>query len=267
MCLLVLAWRVHPQYRLIVAANRDEYHQRAAAPLAPWTAPPMLAGRDLEAGGTWLGVDPARRFGIVTNFREMVPRPAGAPTRGGLIPDWLAQSADPQHFVEQLAPGAARYAGFNLLLADRTSLWYASNRAAGFARALPPGVYGLANHFLDTPWPKVVRVRRGLERWLDAPGADFAALFALLADREPAVDGDLPDTGLAPEWERALSAPFVVRGGYGTRCSTVLAIGHDESVLIEEHRFGEDGLMTGIAAWPLAPGAWPAGNPPAPARL
>lgn len=267
MCLLVLAWRAHPRYRLVVAANRDEFHRRPAAALAPWPQPAMLAGRDLEAGGTWLGVDPERRFAAVTNYREMVPRPAGAPTRGRLIPGWFAQPTDPEHYVAQLAPAAPEYAGFNLLLADRASLWYASNREPGFARVLPPGVYGLANHVLDTPWPKLVRVRRGLEQWLAAPDAGPATLFALLADREPATDGDLPDTGLAPEWERALSAPFVVRAGYGTRCSTVVVIGHDDSLCIEEHRFGEDGRPTGVASWRLAPGEWPAGNPPAPAQL
>ncbi|MGD9598032.1 MAG: NRDE family protein [Steroidobacteraceae bacterium] len=267
MCLLVVAWRVHPRYRLIVAANRDEYHARAAAPLAPWPEQPILAGRDLEAGGTWLGVDAARRFGVVTNFREMVRRPAGAPTRGALIPEWLARPGDPGHYLQSIAAGAPRYAGFNLLLADREALWYASNRAHGFARPLAPGIYGLANHFLDSPWPKVLRVRRGLARWLDTPVAGVATLFDLLADREPAHDGELPDTGLAPEWERALSAPFVVHGGYGTRCSTVLAIGHDDSVAIEEHRFGEDGQAAGVASFRLAPGAWPAGNPPARAQL
>ncbi|MBV6423137.1 MAG: hypothetical protein NAOJABEB_00927 [Steroidobacteraceae bacterium] len=267
MCLLVLAWRMHPRYRLVVAANRDEYHARPAAPLAPWPDPPILAGRDLEAGGTWLGIDPARRFGVVTNFREMVRRPAGAPTRGALIPRWLALTGDPEHYAASLAASAAAYAGFNLLLADHDALWYASNRADGFARPLAPGVYGLANHFLDSPWPKVLRVRRGLARWLEAPDAGLPSLFELLADREPAHDGDVPDTELTPEWERALSAPFVVHSGYGTRCSTVLAIGHDDSVAIEEHRFGENGQATGVASWRLAPGEWPAGNPPARAQL
>lgn len=259
MCLVVLAWDAHPRYRLIVAANRDEFHNRPAAALAPWRQPPLLAGRDLEAGGTWLGVDRGRRFGIVTNYREMVPRPANAPSRGALIPGWLSGPADPGHYSAHLATSAPLYAGFNLLIGDRASLHYASNRTDGFAQALSPGVYGLANHILDTPWPKVLRVRRALEQWLAAPDPDLHALFPLLADRHPATDGNLPETGLSPEWERALSAPFVAQGGYGTRCSTVLAISHDDRLQIDEHRFDAQGKLAGITSFRLAPGEWPAG--------
>jgi uncharacterized protein with NRDE domain len=270
-CLAVLAWRAHPRYRLIVAANRDEYHRRPAAALAPWPEGPILAGRDLEAGGTWLGADRGRRFGIVTNFREMTRRPADAPSRGGLIPDWLAGAESAATYLASLAPIAASYAGFNLLIADRESLYYASNRADGFSRALAPGVYGLANHFLDTPWPKLLRVRGGLERWLETREAEPDSLLPLLADRRPAEDGDLPETGLAPEWERALSAPFVAHGGYGTRCSTILAIGHDDSLVIEEQAFDESGARSGSISFRLAPGEWPGGlprgNPPASRQL
>lgn len=267
MCLLVLAWHAHPRYRLIVAANRDEYHSRPAAALAPWSEAPILAGRDLEAGGTWFGVDRERRFGVVTNFREMVRRPAGAPSRGGLIPAWLADTRRVADHAAHLRDTAASYAGFNLLLADRDSLQYLSNRAEPFSRALASGVYGLANHCLDTPWPKVLRVRHGLEHWLAGRAADPRALFPLLADRAPASDGDLPDTGLTPEWERALSAPFVAHGEYGTRCSTVLALGHDDSLQLEEHSYDVNGKATGVASYKLGPGEWPAGNPPALAQL
>lgn len=267
MCLLVLAWHAHPRYRLVVAANRDEYHGRPAAALAPWNEAPILAGRDLEAGGTWLGVDRARRFGIVTNFREMLRRPQGAPSRGGLIPAWLTDSRSVAEHAAGLQGAAADYAGFNLLYADRDSLHYLSNRLESFSRPLTSGVYGLANHYLDTPWPKVLRVRQGVERWLAGGEADPGSLFALLADRAPASDGDLPDTGLSPAWERALSAPFVAHGEYGTRCSTVLALGHDDSLWIEEHSWDADGHRADVASFRLGPGEWPAGNPPAPAQL
>jgi len=267
MCLLVLAWQAHPRYRLVVAANRDEYHARPAAVLAPWSDAPILAGRDLEAGGTWFGVDRTRRFGVVTNFREMLRRPAAAPSRGELIPAWLTGRQDVAGHALGLRGDAPRYAGFNLLLADRDSLHYLSNRAEPFSRALARGVYGLANHYLDTPWPKVLRVRAGLERWLGDSRADPRALFALLADRAPASDGDLPDTGLTPEWERALSAPFVVHGEYGTRCSTVLALGHDDSLQVEEQSWDASGRLTGMASYSLGPDEWPAGNPPAAAQL
>ncbi|MGE3667693.1 MAG: NRDE family protein, partial [Steroidobacteraceae bacterium] len=142
MCLAVLAWRAHPRYRLIVAANRDEYHARATAALAPWADAPVLAGRDLEAGGAWLGIDRGRRFGLVTNYRELARRPAGAPSRGRLIPAWFACPGDFARYAADVAANAPGYAGFNLLVADRDSLHYASNRAPGFARALPPGVHG-----------------------------------------------------------------------------------------------------------------------------
>ncbi len=270
MCLAVLAWRAHPRYRLIVAANRDEYHARPTTPLAAWGDPPILAGRDLEAGGTWLGVDRGRRFGLVTNFREMAQRPAGSPSRGALIPDWLASTGSAENYLAGLAGRAGRFAGFNLLIADREGLFYASNRGADLARTLAPGVYGLANHALDAPWPKLLRVRRGFGRWLALP-AYLQSLFALLADREPVPGDDLPQTGLSPEWERALSAPFVVHDRYGTRCSTVVAIGHDDSLEILERSFGEDGDPSGMASFRLPPGAWPpaegSGNPPAPAQL
>src|SRR5215472_753957 len=148
MCLLVLAWRVHARYRLVVAANRDEFHARAAAPLAKWPPPAeLLAGRDLRSRGTWLGIDRARRFGVVTNFRELQPARPASPSRGELVPDYLgahdpARAAD---FLAALEPRAGAWSGFNLLLSDADSLWYASNRTTPFARELRPAVYGLAN--------------------------------------------------------------------------------------------------------------------------
>src|SRR6187551_3745570 len=158
MCLLVLAWRCHPRHRLVVAANRDEFHARAAAPLGPWGPPSgVIGGRDLLAGGAWFAVDTRRRFGIVTNFREFGQQRSSAPSRGALIPGFLAGFDSAGACLQALEPEAPAYAGFNLLLADRDSLWYASNRAAPFASELPPGIYGLSNEFLDTPWPKLVR--------------------------------------------------------------------------------------------------------------
>jgi uncharacterized protein with NRDE domain len=259
MCLLVMAWQQHARFRLVVAANRDEFHARPATPLAPWPAPDrLLAGRDLEAGGTWLALDRERRFGIVTNFREMARRRRSAPSRGELVPRYIGSGLAPHEWLEALEVDAPGYAGFNLLLGDRDALYYASNRADTFARPLAPGTYGLANHFLDTPWPKLERVRRGLAAWLEGDSASFDALFALLADREPAPDGDLPETGLSPEWEKALSSPFVVNGQYGTRCTTVLALAYDGAAWIGERRFDATGEPTGTSQYRLAPGDWPA---------
>src|SRR6185437_13292990 len=181
MCLLVVAWQAHPRYPLVVAANRDEFHERPTAPMAQWPAPDdILAGRDLRANGTWLALDRHRRFGVVTNFRDLQRPQPHAPSRGGLIPQYLSEDATPAGFLAALEGNAGAYAGFNLLLADSDSLWYATNRtqqdgqdaaassvdeAAApdarnarsgvplqFARALSPGIYGLSNQFLDTPW-------------------------------------------------------------------------------------------------------------------
>jgi len=260
MCLLVLAWQVHPRYRLVVAANRDEFHERAAAPLAKWPAPyDILAGRDLRAQGTWLGVDRQRRFGVVTNFRELQrPRP-NAPSRGSLIPQYLSAPGKPAEFLAAVETQASAYSGFNLLLADRDSLSYASNRAERFVRPLPPAVYGLSNEFLDTPWPKLRRVRRRFEAWLSDSGTPSAGgLFAILGDRATASpQEELPETGLSPEWERVLSAPFVLHPEYGTRCSTVLLLETSGALYLAERRFDSRGSPQGETQFRLNAGEWP----------
>jgi uncharacterized protein with NRDE domain len=260
MCLLVLAWNTHPRYRLVVAANRDEYHERPTAALARWPAPDdMLAGRDLRAGGTWLGIDRRRRFGIVTNFRDLVRPPPEARSRGGLIPSYLRGAAAPNGYLAALEGEATAYGGFNLLLADGDSLWYASNRTRPFASALSPGVHGLSNELLDTPWPKLRRVRRGFEEWLRGAGsAEDGELFTLLADRAPATDEEgLPSAGLSPEWERTLSSPFVLNESYGTRCSTIVAIEPTGGCYVAERRFDPTGARSGQTEYRLAPGEWP----------
>jgi uncharacterized protein with NRDE domain len=261
MCLLVLAWQAHPRYRLIVAANRDEYHERPAAALARWSEPPgILAGRDLRAAGTWLGLDPARRFGVVTNFRELLRARPAAPSRGGLIPRYLSGAADAAGFFGELAESADAYSGFNLLLTDAHALWYGSNRARPFARALPPGVYGLSNELLDTPWPKLVRVKSRFRAWLAEPAGTAEDLFALLADRTPSLASDAPPPapgGLPREWERILSAPFVVHPTYGTRCSTVLLLAADGAARLAERRFDASGAEQGETEFQLNAGEWP----------
>jgi uncharacterized protein with NRDE domain len=273
MCLLVLAWRVHARYRLVVAANRDEFHARAAAPLAKWPPPAeLLAGRDLRSRGTWLGIDRARRFGVVTNFRELQAARPAAPSRGELVPDYLGARTpidETRNFVETpvraadflatLEPRAGDWSGFNLLLSDADSLWYASNRTTPFARELRPAVYGLANESLDTPWPKLQRVRAGFEAWLrEGSPAERDGLFALLADRTPAPDAPEARTGgLPPEWARALSAPFVLHPEYGTRCSTVLLLENDGRLQLVERRFDPAGRLSGETEFRLQPGEWP----------
>jgi uncharacterized protein with NRDE domain len=253
MCLLVLAWQAHPRYPLIVAANRDEFHDRPALPLAKWPSgkldesKPIYGGRDLRAGGTWLAVDNRRRFGVITNFREVQRPEPGSPSRGGLIPSYLSQDHGAGEFLAALKPESSRFAAFNLLLSDEQSLWYASNRIEGFARRLEPGLHGLSNQYLDTPWPKLLRVRRQFATWLEhSVASDTAALFEILADRTRAgSDDELPHSGLDTEWERTLSSPFVLDPRYGTRCSTIVMMETSGSMLIAERRFDPDGRATG----------------------
>jgi uncharacterized protein with NRDE domain len=255
MCLLVLAWRCHARHRLVVAANRDEFHARPSAPLGPWDVPSgVIGGRDLLAGGAWFAVDARQRFGIVTNFREFGRRKRSAPSRGGLIPAFLSGDAGPADYLRQLETDAPGYAGFNLLLGDRDSLWYASNRADQFARELSPGIYGLSNEFLDTPWPKLLRVRARFTSLLADPLCDddrrlAASLFETLADREPAPPDTVPPGDLSPRWARTLSAPFVLDPTFGTRCSTVLTV--DGTLRITERRFDADGAPAGESEYAL----------------
>jgi len=257
MCLLVLAWRTHPAYRLVIAANRDEYHERAAAPLAAWPdMPGVVGGRDLQASGTWLAFDLRRRCGVVTNFREFGRRRRSAPSRGGLIPAWLSGNQSAAEYLRDLETDAPGYAGFNLLLADGDSLWYACNRADQFARELPPGIYALSNEFLDTPWPKLVRVRNRFETLLAAAPPpkqpDLThSLLAMLDDRQTSAPESLPPSALPDDWARKLSSPFVLDPVYGTRCSTVLTISAEGTLAALERRFDASGATSGETEYAL----------------
>lgn len=247
MCLLVFAWRSHPRYRLVVAANRDEFHERPASPLGWWTdEPQIVAGRDLRGSGTWMGASRTGRFAVVTNFRELERAPADAPSRGHLVAGYLSSAASSTaDCLDVLRVHAARYAGFSLLLGDGSELWYVSNRGGREPRLLDRGVYGLSNHTLDSPWPKLTRSRSRLAELLAADRVEPHTLFALLADRTPADLDETPDTGLPADWERALSSPFVVHERYGTRCSTVLLVTHDGHTTLCERRFDALGAQTG----------------------
>ncbi len=237
MCLIVIGWRVHPDYPLVVAANRDEFHARPTAPLARWPdSPGIIGGRDLVAGGTWLGLSDKGRFAAITNVREP-GMPEGECSRGKLTWDFLRSTLAPMEFAEQIE--GQRYSGFNLLLADEHDLVYCSNRD-GAPRLLEAGVYGLSNHLLDTPWPKLIAARQRFSEAL--PGLpDETAFFDLLSDRRLADDKDLPNTGVSIEWERLLSAIFVSSENYGTRASTVLWRRSDGAFALHEKSFGPNG--------------------------
>ena len=221
MCLIAFAYRAHPDYPLIVAANRDEYHARPTAQAAFWQEQPaILAGRDLECMGTWMGVTRNGRFAAVTNFRDPDDLRNNAESRGTLVSSFLAQDTRCEAFLDGVIARAGDYRGFNLLASDGEAMYYYTNRA-GEPRRLEPGIYGLSNHLLDTPWPKLVVARTRLEQAI-AHGPAFEPLFALMADTALAPDSELPRTGIDPARERMLSAARIVSPAYGTRSSTAL---------------------------------------------
>ncbi len=223
MCLVLLGWRVHPAWDLVVGANRDEFHARPTTPAHWWPGEDgLLAGRDLEAGGTWLGLTREGRFAAVTNVRDPGSRRADARSRGELTLEFLRGSASAREHAAAVAARIGQWNGFNLVLGDGEELCYVGTQAPQ-PRVLAPGIHGVANAALDTPWPKVVdgkaEFAAALGRVEPEPG-----VFDALGDRRIAPDERLPDTGVGIERERALSPRFVRTPGYGTRCSTYLAL-------------------------------------------
>jgi uncharacterized protein with NRDE domain len=246
MCLILVAHRADPRYPLVVAANRDEFFRRPSAAADYWAdAPQVLAGRDLEKGGTWLGVATDGRWAAVTNFRDGTAPEPGIRSRGDLVAGYLRGSNRAQAYVATMEPGAHEYHGFNLLAGDAAGVHYLSNKDDG-PMMLAPGVYGLSNHHLDSPWPKVERGKRALRQALAQavkPDNLIEMLLAALADRDIAEERALPNTGIARDWEKLLSAMFIIAPGYGTRASTVLLIDHEGEVHLRERSFGEHGEL------------------------
>ncbi len=238
MCLVLVAWKSHPDYPLVVAANRDEFFDRPTQGASFWPeAPELLAGRDLQAGGTWMGITRAGRFAALTNFRDPVSVRADAASRGKLVADFLQERQSAAASLAAVAQKARNYNGFNLLVGDGENLAWFSN-VGGAPRLLEPGIYGLCNHLLDTPWPKVEAAKSALGEALAAL-PDNAVLFRLLRDDTLHPDDALPRTGVSLEWERLLSAAFVKAPGYGTRSSTVLAVGQDGTTVFDEQTWLE----------------------------
>ncbi len=244
MCLLVMAYRVHPIYPLIVAANRDEFFRRPTAAADFWSdRPDVLAGRDLEQGGTWMGLTRNGRFAALTNVRDPKSNRPTAKSRGLIVSDFLTREDAPATFVEDLVEGCHQYNGFNVIVADHDNLAY-FNSATAQSEDLSPGIYGLSNHRLDTPWPKVIRSKAALEHALRKDGAELETdLLAMLRDRARATDSTLPDTGVGLDKERWLSPVFITGQDYGTRCSTVLMRGASRTLFIEDS-FDSKGHVT-----------------------
>ncbi|HXJ80823.1 MAG TPA: NRDE family protein [Candidatus Methylomirabilis sp.] len=248
MCLILFAYRVVPGVPLIVAANRDEYFARPAAPAAPWTdAPSVLAGRDLLGGGTWLGVSRAGRFAALTNFRNPATHRNDAPSRGALVRGFLTGAMSAGSYVQDLVRDATPYNGFCLLVGDGEQLMYYSNRAEA-PLAVEPGIHGLSNHLLDTPWPKVVKGRAALEGLTRSPFS-IDDYLAMLDDTVPADERDLPEAGADIERERRLSSLRILSAEYGTRCSTVVRLTDAGTIDFAERTYGADGEVAGEVRW------------------
>lgn len=227
MCLIVFAWQVVPGMPLIAAANRDEFHARPSAPAQWWEDhPTVYAGRDLEKGGSWMGIARDGRFAAVTNIRAADEKRTECRSRGALVAEFLSGVMSAQEYLAYLAPQTDAYHGFNLLIGDRTQLIWYSNRYredARNGRPLPPGIYGMSNASLDAPWPKVVRTKAEFASLL-CQGASEDGFFEMLTDTRRASDCRLPQTGIPLDKERALSAVFIDTEGYGTRCSTIIKV-------------------------------------------
>lgn len=236
MCLIVFAHDLHPEYPLVFAANRDEFYARPTAAADFWDeAPHVLAGRDQEAGGTWMGVTRRGHWAAVTNVRDETPRSSDAPSRGHLVAEYLKEEPEPRSYVEALAKEAERYNGFNLLVGTPDAVYFFSNREETI-QSLGTGLHGISNASLNTPWPKVERGKQGLRSILEND-VSSEALLDLLADRRPAPDHKLPNTGVGKETERMLSSIFIDGSKYGTRSSTALLIHRSGQVTFVERSF------------------------------
>lgn len=248
MCLILIAWRVHPTFPCVLIANRDEYFDRPTAAADWWTQKPdILAGRDLQAGGTWLGATRSGRFAALTNFRDPKANIADAPSRGTLVSDFLAENWSTTQGLTELARRGACCNPYNILCSDGSELGIYESTTRQ-ARALGPGLYALSNHLLDTPWPKVRQAKSRLSAALtELPNA--AAMLDLLRDTEPAHDDQLPRTGISLELERMLSSAFVKGANYGTRCSTVLTVAADGAAVFREWTWDAAGRLAGMARY------------------
>ncbi len=240
MCLILLSYRQHARYPLVIAANRDEFHDRPSQPAHFWEdAPWILAGRDLVGGGAWFGITRSGRFAAVSNIRDPKRAQENAPSRGLLVRDFLREDPPPRAYLAEVARQGPRYNGFNLLAGDHDEIAYYNNRS-GEVLTLAPGLYGLSNHRLDTPWPKVKNAKAALAKILGMPTAKPEAILEMLADRTLPSDDRLPDTGVGLVRERVLASIFIASENYGTRCSSVLIQDRDRRVRFVERSFSPE---------------------------
>jgi len=241
MCLILFSYRHHPEFPLILAANRDEFHSRPTAPLGFWEdAPEILAGRDLKGGGAWMGVSRSGRFAALTNYRDPASLRPEAPSRGRLTTDFLLHGDAPSTYLTRVRESGNIYNGFNLLVMAAAGLFYYSNRGSGIT-PVAPGIHGLSNALLNTPWPKIKKGKAAMAEAVSMGRIDPESLLALLQDPSPSPDHQLPATGVDLEMERRLSPMFISMEGYGTRTSSAMIMDRRGKVLFWERTFPTDG--------------------------
>ncbi len=239
MCLITFAYNAHPKYQLILAANRDEFYERPTRKAQFWekeSYPNLLAGKDLEAGGTWMGAHTSGRWGALTNYRDPSWIKKNPPSRGALVLDFLKSDEQAQEHLEERRAKAVDYNGFNLLLGDKNGLFHYSNVTDQITE-LESGIHGVSNALLDTPWPKLDQAKSELEAAIQKDKIEFEQLFQLLKNEEKPPEDQLPDTGIPMEWEKAVSSVFIKTETYGTRCSTLLLIEHNDHATFVERRY------------------------------
>jgi uncharacterized protein with NRDE domain len=235
MCLILFSYKLHPDYRMILAANRDEFYDRPTASLDYWSDhPDVLAGRDLKGKGTWLGVTRSARLAAITNYREPAVHMENAPSRGILIRDFLTGNSSPERYLNSVSKKSKAYNGFNMIAGDPSAFYYYSNRDAG-VRQLQPGLYGISNHLIDTAWPKIQRGKDLLQGQLNGrEKIDIEKIWEILADRWLPADNTLPDTGVGLEWERILAPLFISSPDYGTRSSSIVLMEYSGRITFME---------------------------------
>ncbi|WP_340104993.1 NRDE family protein [Rhodohalobacter sp. 8-1] len=237
MCLIVFSYNHHKKYPVILAGNRDEFYGRDARQAHFWdTSPPLLAGKDLRAGGTWLGVNQNGEFGAITNFRDLDNPINGERSRGEIIPEFLTQPGPPKKKLSRIQKNSSAYSGFNLLAGNANQIFYLNNVNRQF-QSVKPGIHGISNAFLDTPWPKVEKAKSLFKKVVQSEKINPEEIFQLLQDSESFPLEKLPNTGLSPEMEKAVSPIFIETDDYGTRCSSLLTIDNDGQVQFTERTF------------------------------
>jgi uncharacterized protein with NRDE domain len=234
MCLIFISLQQHPNYKLIIAGNRDEFYNRKTEAANYWRDyPQILAGRDLEAGGTWLGITKSGKISMLTNYRDPSNINPAAPSRGQLVSDYLKSDITAESYMHEIEKDGKKYNGFNLILGNPEELWYYSNYRDGVTKLIP-GFYGISNHLLESPWPKVLMGKQKIAPTLRQDNIDPELLFEILYDDHVADDDKLPNTGLPLERERALSSMFIKTPNYGSRCSTVVLVDRANEMFFAE---------------------------------